>query len=184
MGYTLLQGKGLQVKKKGKLIMSFIYVAESGKGFCKVGKTNNPDLRLRSIENEMGIKITNFKYFHCGFGALFAERAFHETLKDFNIFGEWFSLDFNDLSEFVYYELPGLKADFPDEFKEKPKYKSTSDLEPLSLVSKRAEMEHVTLALKNYNGDVAKAARAIGISKASMHRKIRELEINNTITYK
>lgn len=57
-------------------------------------------------------------------------------------------------------------------------------MESLRVVVKRAEREHLVKALNKHQGDAVKAAKEIGISKASMYRKIAELEINNTITYK
>lgn len=74
---------------------SYIYVMESGDGFCKVGKSDNPELRLKTIESDMGISIKRLEKFRCNGNALATERKVHKELKSQSMFGEWFYVDFN-----------------------------------------------------------------------------------------
>ena len=76
--------------------MSYIYVAESGAGYVKIGKSDSPRQRQLSIQKEMGLVITRFKSFECVSDALKSEFLIHQKLADKNSFREWFNVSFED----------------------------------------------------------------------------------------
>lgn len=74
--------------------MDHIYIAESGDGFVKVGKSDDPQNRMRQIELSTGLKITKWKSFECKGNGFVYEKIAHEKLFDKSLFGEWFTCDF------------------------------------------------------------------------------------------
>ena len=76
--------------------MSFIYVAETGKGYCKIGKSDDPRVRVRNISYLTGLKFTKLKFFECEHDAYYAESLCHEELRQYNSFLEFFNVDFDD----------------------------------------------------------------------------------------
>jgi len=76
--------------------MSYIYVAESGDGYIKIGKTNSPAERKATIQSGMGISITKFRAFECEGDSLVSEKEAHRLLSSLSLFGEWFACKFDD----------------------------------------------------------------------------------------
>lgn len=75
--------------------MSFVYVAESGDGYCKIGMSETPEARVKSIESVTGLSITRLHFERCEDKKL-SEKTCHDKLANFRLFGEWFNIDFAD----------------------------------------------------------------------------------------
>lgn len=79
--------------------MSYIYIAESGCGYCKVGKSIDPVKRMQTVKSETGLTVTRFEYFKCEGDSLSSESHCHKLLSDNSVFGEWFNIDFDKACE-------------------------------------------------------------------------------------
>ena len=82
--------------------MGYVYVAESGDGFCKIGKSNNPEARMSTIECSTGLKITRWAAFECVSDAVKTERFVHRKFPSNSVFGEWFEVCFDDAVSVCY----------------------------------------------------------------------------------
>lgn len=74
----------------------YIYVMESGDGYCKIGRTIHPETRKGNIESSTGLLITNEFYIKVNGCDEQAEKAAHDHFRLNNVFLEWFNVDFND----------------------------------------------------------------------------------------
>ena len=79
--------------------MNNIYVAESGDGYCKIGKSDNPENRMRQIELSSGLRITRWKEFSCNSDSLKTERLAQKEASQHHVFGEWFAISFEEAVE-------------------------------------------------------------------------------------
>ena len=80
--------------------MSYVYVAESGDGYCKIGRSINPELRLSQLENEFPFGFTSFLSVKVD-NPDYAEAEAHKILKSKNLFREFFSVGFDDAVKIV-----------------------------------------------------------------------------------
>tara|TARA_R110002074_G_scaffold105666_1_gene228234 strand:+ start:228 stop:641 length:414 start_codon:yes stop_codon:yes gene_type:complete len=71
-----------------------IYIFESGNGYCKIGCSEDPESRKRSIEYATGLACTRFISFRHLSEMLPTEKEIHKELSVNSVFGEWFSIDF------------------------------------------------------------------------------------------
>lgn len=131
--------------------MSYVYVAESGCGMCKIGKSKDPELRVKSIKNETGLEITNFKFFKCNGDSILTEKSCHSIagLRYKNIFKEWFRIPFDKACELVKSESEiGYQNDYSTNNETKFIYECQSTRVPVDLV-KAVKKEHAKRAKKN-----------------------------------
>ena len=81
--------------------MGHVYIVENETGNIKIGRTVNPKLRIRAIETQSGIPITQ-TYISPGCSNYQKlESASHKEFSHFRIKGEWFSLSFNTAKNFI-----------------------------------------------------------------------------------
>lgn len=102
-----------------------IYVYESGCGVCKVGYTNRPLSRIRQLNNTNGMKCTRFDSFPVSGFSYDVESECHRRLSNLRIFGEWFSICFEDAVKLVYEIACGGRTkpkDNIDEFRRRISY--------------------------------------------------------------
>lgn len=88
----LFSGYPTQPKPRGK--KGFIYCIERPDGLVKIGKTHNPDKRLRALSLQGGFEIKNQYVSEHLSDASLAESLAHATLNDFRTIGEWFDVPF------------------------------------------------------------------------------------------
>ena len=58
----------------------YIYVAESGSGLCKIGRTHRPENRIKQLEKHFGVSMTKHKFFKVNGSASDAEYFVHKQL--------------------------------------------------------------------------------------------------------
>ena len=75
-----------------------VYVMKNSIGLYKIGISNNPERRLREIENSSGLDVDIVRLFSVRKKARSVEAFLHKKLKDYRKNGEWFSFD-NDVLE-------------------------------------------------------------------------------------
>jgi hypothetical protein len=85
-----------------------IYIYESGVGHCKIGCSKDPDLRRYQIEIETGLSCTRFKSFEHESDMFELETEIHKSIPCNLIFGEWFSINFDD-AELIVLDACGRK---------------------------------------------------------------------------
>jgi hypothetical protein len=70
----------------------FLYIiAEDDLGPCKIGISNNVDLRLTALQTGNPRRLTVFGRMECGDATALEEIA-HEALEEFRLSGEWFDV--------------------------------------------------------------------------------------------
>lgn len=144
---------------------SYIYVMESGVGYCKIGKSDNPEFRVKVIEGEMGISITRMQKFECAGDPLKTESEAHSTLAQSSLFREWFYIDFEDACEVARIESKSnhTKSKTAGYHKQANLFKSTH-----ALIDQIAE---VMQSKKCSKGKVSKAD-VIDEAVKAMHKKV------------
>lgn len=72
--------------------LSSVYVVDSGQGYCKIGKADDPFDRFSSIQAHNWSAVTLAKYWWLPGKALAlrVEKEAHEALSEFHHRGEWF----------------------------------------------------------------------------------------------
>lgn len=78
-----------------------VYIIESGKDEIKVGRSTNPQVRIRVIETQGNMKIK--RHFISDPYPFYRdlETSFHREYKKTRGIGEWFSLDFDEAVSFM-----------------------------------------------------------------------------------
>lgn len=78
----------------------FVYVMESGVGFCKIGFAKDVESRKMFIQSEMGINITRTHKFNSS-SPRHDEQKIHKMLSTNRLFREWFYISFEDEVVFI-----------------------------------------------------------------------------------
>ena len=78
-----------------------VYIMKNSVGLYKIGISNNPERRLRQIENSSGLDVSIVRLFSVKTKARSVEAFLHEKLKDYRKNGEWFSFDNAVLEETI-----------------------------------------------------------------------------------
>ena len=84
-----------EMQEEGK---EYVYLAEFESGYCKIGVSINPMLRLKDVSSKNQISVKNYVLVE---GYYELEKILHKHFKDKRRYSEWFEIDFNYLVEFV-----------------------------------------------------------------------------------
>ncbi len=79
----------------------YVYIIDNGTGKVKIGKTANPNSRIRTIETQSGISIIQVYVSPICFNYQKLEVKTHKEFNQFRTIGEWFEADFGVVKEFV-----------------------------------------------------------------------------------
>lgn len=81
--------------------MGFVYVIENEIGLIKIGTSINPGKRIKTIEGQTGLSITNkFLSPKCS-NYYFIERVLHKRFDEARKHGEWFKANFNEACKYL-----------------------------------------------------------------------------------
>ena len=94
----------------------FVYFISDGK-YVKIGVSNNPVTRLKSLQTAHPLELFIVKLFDVGDNAFEIESFFHKAFANKSVRNEWFDIDANDAKN-VYYK----------QYNEFPKEVSINDL--------------------------------------------------------
>ena len=77
----------------------YVYFINDGHGHMKIGISNNPEKRLRSIQtgNPYKLSIDRVEKYSTYEDAFRRETELHNKFKDYNLHGEWFDTVLVDL---------------------------------------------------------------------------------------
>jgi len=75
---------------------SQVYIMENELGLVKIGYSNNPEKRKKTIKNNSGLKITRQYNSEPCSNYKIIEKALHKKFKEFRKEGEWFNIKFEN----------------------------------------------------------------------------------------
>jgi len=78
-----------------------VYIIDNGTGKVKIGKTANPSSRIKTIETQSGIPISQVYVSPMCFNYQKLEVKTHKEFNQFRAIGEWFKADFDTVKDFV-----------------------------------------------------------------------------------
>lgn len=77
--------------------LSHVYIVEFSDGLVKVGISQNPSSRLRTLETQRGLLITRKKISTATLNASRIEHSLHKTFRDYRLEGEYFNCDYEEI---------------------------------------------------------------------------------------
>lgn len=124
-----------ELQEEGK---EYVYLAEFESGYCKIGVSINPKVRLKNVSSKNQISLKNYVLVE---GYFELENILHKHFKEKRRYSEWFEINFNDLIKFV------ENLDYKHIYKEK-KYKEEYNCKYEDIY--RIELEKETLNGKEF----------------------------------
>lgn len=74
----------------------FVYVIEKEDSKVKVGFSQTPELRIKTLQRSGGFRITNYKIFGPFQNGCEVETRIHHKLAEQRLIGEWFDISFDE----------------------------------------------------------------------------------------
>ncbi len=124
-----------ELQQEGK---EYVYLAEFESGYCKIGVSINPRVRLKNVSNKNQISLKDYVLVE---GYYELEKILHKHFKEKRRYSEWFEINFYDLIKFV------ENLDYKHIYKEK-KYKKEYNGKCEDVY--RIELEKETLTGKEF----------------------------------
>lgn len=94
-----------------------LYVIENQEGDVKIGVGGNPEQRKRTIQSQMGCKITRIYETEDCYNPYEIKKIILKQYEKRNLFGEWFAVDFDEMVfslKQIFNEKAELEDKFPD----------------------------------------------------------------------
>lgn len=88
-----------KVKEKKLVNGKSVYVFKANDGTCKIGVSNNVELRKNTISNQSGKTIVDLFYTDKCSNSYKIETFIHDMFSEKRLKGEWFAIDFNLVCE-------------------------------------------------------------------------------------
>ena len=84
-----------EMQEEGK---EYVYLAEFVGGFCKIGVSTKPSLRLKNVSSKNGLSLKRYVLVE---GYFELEKLLHNTFKECRRYSEWFDINFESLVKYV-----------------------------------------------------------------------------------
>lgn len=81
--------------------LGHVYIVDNGLGMVKIGRTINPERRIRAIETQTGIELKNTYVSPKCSNYESLEITAHKEFAKYRVKGEWFKVEFPKVKEFL-----------------------------------------------------------------------------------